>query len=96
MLDVLADRQHGLTRQIPSLPKLHLFGSDTALYDTVHDVLEQDAISVSQDTAISKQARIELEAVLDSYPSKGCAVDRSLVRGGANQPRIFSKPSISP
>jgi hypothetical protein len=75
MLDVLAKRQHGLTRQIPSLPKLHLFGPDTALSDTVHDVLGQDAISVGQDTAMSKQARIELHAVLDSYPSKGCAVD---------------------
>ncbi len=57
------------------------------LYDTVKDVLEQDIISVSQDTAISKRARIELQAVLDSFPSKGRAVDRSQVKGVRKQAR---------
>ncbi len=57
-----------------------LYGSGE-LYDTVRDVLERDVILVSQDTAMSRRARIELQAVLESYPEQGRAVDRSLVKG---------------
>ncbi|HIM28580.1 MAG TPA: arylsulfatase A [Planctomycetes bacterium] len=51
------------------------------LYDTVKDVLEQNVISVSQDTDKSKLARIQLQIVLDSYPANGRGVERSKVNG---------------
>ncbi len=52
-----------------------------ALYDTVNDVLETSAVDPERATTAAKQARKKLQAVLDSYPSQGQAVDQERVVG---------------
>ena len=51
------------------------------LYDTQADILEKNPLDPERSSPSAKQARRALQAVIDSYPSQGQAVDYSLVKG---------------
>ena len=51
------------------------------LFDTQSDVLEKSPLDPERSSPAAKRARKALQAVIDSYPSQGQAVDYSLVNG---------------
>ena len=51
------------------------------LYDTQVDILEKNSLDPKRSSPSAKRARRALQAVIDSYPSQGQAVDYSLVKG---------------
>ena len=63
--------------------RFKLYGNGE-LYDTLADVLEKSPIDVERSSQAAKQARKALQAVIDSYPNQGQAVDYSLVNGVRN------------
>lgn len=51
------------------------------LYDTQRDVLEKRPLDLERSSRAAKRAREKLQAVLESYPSKGKAIDYTRVVG---------------